>query len=453
MRAFSAVLAADPLPTPHFRCRIRTCRSAIYAVLLVSLAGCGGTDSTTDPPVATTLTLSSTTLSFSSLGETQQLTATVRDQTGATMIGASVAWASSASSVASVSSTGLVTALADGPATITATSGSANGTASVTVEQVAASVTLSPSLIVLVVLTGPGATATVTASVTDAGGSAISNPSLTWSSNNLSVATVDANGLVTAVSGGLATITVVATGGGGTIQDQVAVTVLDLLQGLIVFYLFNGDATDESGNGNHGTLLGGATAATALTIGFNAVDRLEVPSVVANGLGDFTVAMWVRLDGVQHSLNDLGLNTLASGFGPTDDNSFLLYYGRWLHNQPLAADGFWAIALASPAAPIGFWRFPTDERIEDLTWHHVVFVREGGVARNYFDGVQSGADVAVSAEPTSVVSGGLFLGQDQDVLGGGFVTRQSLWGQLDNFRIYSRALSIAEVQVLSTEAR
>ena len=79
MRAFSAVLAADPLPAPHFRCMIRTCRSAIYAVLLVSLAGCGGTDSPTDPPVATTLTLSSTTLSFSSLGETQQLTATVRD--------------------------------------------------------------------------------------------------------------------------------------------------------------------------------------------------------------------------------------------------------------------------------------------------------------------------------------------------------------------------------------
>ena len=78
------------------------------------LGACGGTDSPSDTgPVATTVILSSATLSFSSVGETQQLTATVRDQNGATMSGASVAWASSASPVASVSSTGLVTAEAD----------------------------------------------------------------------------------------------------------------------------------------------------------------------------------------------------------------------------------------------------------------------------------------------------------------------------------------------------
>ena len=72
-------------------------------------------------------------LSFSSFGETQQLTATVLDQNGATISNASITWASSSSSVASVSSTGLVTAVAEGTATITATSGSVSGTASVTV--------------------------------------------------------------------------------------------------------------------------------------------------------------------------------------------------------------------------------------------------------------------------------------------------------------------------------
>ena len=74
---------------------------------------------------------------FSSFGATEQLTATVLDQNGATMSGASVAWVSSASSVTSVTSTGLVTAVADGTATITATSGSATGTASVIVQQAA----------------------------------------------------------------------------------------------------------------------------------------------------------------------------------------------------------------------------------------------------------------------------------------------------------------------------
>ena len=111
--------------------------------LLLFLAACGGSDagSPTEPPtpptppahIATTLTLSGTVLAFFWLGETQQLSATVRDQNGATMSGASLAWASSVSSVAGVSSTGLVTALGAGTATIWVTSGSAIGTALVSV--------------------------------------------------------------------------------------------------------------------------------------------------------------------------------------------------------------------------------------------------------------------------------------------------------------------------------
>ena len=122
-------------------------RGVVGVALMVSLSilGCrkdaaGPTDVVDPTPVATTLTLSPTALSFSSFGATEQLTPTVLDQNGATMSGASVAWASSASTVASVSSTGVVAAVADGPATITATSGSASGTASVTVGQVAEAV-------------------------------------------------------------------------------------------------------------------------------------------------------------------------------------------------------------------------------------------------------------------------------------------------------------------------
>ena len=111
----------------------RTPLRALLTVLLVSLAGCGGT---TDPPIATTVTLSPTTLSFGSFGDTQQLIPTVRDQGGATISGASVTWESSSSSVASVSSAGLVAAVANGTATITATSGSASGTASVDVNTI-----------------------------------------------------------------------------------------------------------------------------------------------------------------------------------------------------------------------------------------------------------------------------------------------------------------------------
>ncbi len=195
----------------------------VLTLLLLILAGCDGTESpteTTDTPVATTVTLSATTLSFSSLGDTQQLTATVRDQNGATISGVPVTWESSASNVASVSSTGLVTAVADGTATVTATLGSATGTVSVTVQQVAAEVTLSPNSLVLA---GPGTTETVTAFVMDAGGSEIVNVDLTWSSSDASIATVSSSGLVTAVAIGSATIT--AVNGSQTVTQALSITV------------------------------------------------------------------------------------------------------------------------------------------------------------------------------------------------------------------------------------
>ncbi len=175
----------------------------LIAVLLLAACGDGGTTPTSPPtpptPVATSITLSATTLSFASLGETSQLSATVKDQNGATMSGASVSWATSSASVTTVSSTGLVTAVANGSATITAASGSASANASASIQQVAVSITLSPDSLVLAAV---GDTATVTATVLDASGSEIPAESVAWSSSDTTMVTVSSGGLVTAVASG-----------------------------------------------------------------------------------------------------------------------------------------------------------------------------------------------------------------------------------------------------------
>ena len=193
----------------------------LSAVLLLLACGDGGTTPTSPPtpptpttPVATSITLSATSLSFASLGQTQQLSATVKDQNGATMSGASVTWSSSSASVATVSSTGLVTAVANGSTTIKATSGSASANANASIQQVAVSITLSPDSLVFA---APGDTATVTAIVLDAGGSDITSPSLTWSSSDTAGVTVSSTGVVTAVASGPTPATVTA-----EIDDQQA---------------------------------------------------------------------------------------------------------------------------------------------------------------------------------------------------------------------------------------
>ncbi len=66
-------------------------------------------------------------------GQTQQLTAVTRDAAGNELSGRAVTWSSSDGGVANVDDTGLVTALAEGSATVTATSESQSGTAAISV--------------------------------------------------------------------------------------------------------------------------------------------------------------------------------------------------------------------------------------------------------------------------------------------------------------------------------
>jgi uncharacterized protein YjdB len=66
-------------------------------------------------------------------GQSAELAATVRDSGNVTILGASVSWTSSDPAVLTVSSTGQVTAVAAGSATVLATSGNASATSPVTV--------------------------------------------------------------------------------------------------------------------------------------------------------------------------------------------------------------------------------------------------------------------------------------------------------------------------------
>src|SRR2546429_145730 len=92
---------------------------------------------TVSPPTATV-----------ALGQTVQLTATLRDASGNVLTGRTVTWSSSNLAVATVSASGLVTAGAvASQATITATSEGQSGTATVTVVSNApvATVTVTPA--------------------------------------------------------------------------------------------------------------------------------------------------------------------------------------------------------------------------------------------------------------------------------------------------------------------
>src|SRR4029077_17489299 len=107
----------------------------VVAVALPLLGTCKGMS---EPLVATTIVVTpSAAISLAAIGATQQLTATVKDQNGKALAKADVAWTTSNAAVVTVDPTGLATAVANGSAQVSVTSGSATTNVTVTVAQAA----------------------------------------------------------------------------------------------------------------------------------------------------------------------------------------------------------------------------------------------------------------------------------------------------------------------------
>lgn len=164
------------------------------------------------------------------VGQTQQLSVVTNPNSE------TITWSSSNPSVATVSQSGLVTAKSDGSATITAQGTQTNDTCQITVEQVqtgpflVTGVTFSPSSSSIKL--GDEITISPTISPSNA-----TNKTVTWSSSDTGVATID-NGHIIGVGLGTATITATATDGSGK-SGSYSITVTQLTTGQSAWTLVN----------------------------------------------------------------------------------------------------------------------------------------------------------------------------------------------------------------------
>jgi trimeric autotransporter adhesin len=190
--------------------------ASLTAALLLT-AGCSSDVTATGNPVAgITLTPSTATVTA---GTTLPLQATLVDSGGATVTGPAIVWSSSNTSVASVSRAGVVTALAQGEARIAASAFGRSATATITVTaRPVASVSVTPAAVSMQV----GVSAPLQARALDAEGAVLSGRTVTWTSSDPGIAIVNAQGAVTGVAPGAATIT--ATCEGRSAQAAVTVT-------------------------------------------------------------------------------------------------------------------------------------------------------------------------------------------------------------------------------------
>jgi hypothetical protein len=166
-----------------------TAPSTFLLVLGLGVAGCGGG---TEPNVPAAAALSASTVSLAAIGQTAQLTATITDQGGNAIDSPALTWTSANTAVATVSSSGLVTAMGNGATVVTVSAGEASAHAEVTVAQVPTQVQK---------VAGDSQTATpgqpvalpLTVQVSDASGSPVANVAVSFAATAGTLGTTSAS--------------------------------------------------------------------------------------------------------------------------------------------------------------------------------------------------------------------------------------------------------------------
>ncbi len=195
-----------------------------------------------------------------------------------------------------------------------------------------------------------------------------------------------------------------------------------IIEGLIAYYPFTGNANDLSGNEHHGTNFGATLTTDRFGNADNAYD-FDGSSDYMN-LGnwfnyqDFTISMWVNRE------------TIGANWIVLIDN-----------NHPYN----WVIQSYQTSNDFSFGLYPdggVDFTIELNQWDHVVCIKSGTSIKSYIDGVFQNESTMSSTVNYS--NPNLFISR----WGGG---GRFFDGKIDDIRMFDRALSDNEIQMLYNE--
>jgi hypothetical protein len=186
---------------------------------------------------------------------------------------------------------------------------------------------------------------------------------------------------------------------------------------------------DKSGQGNHGNLVHGGSGTTTAPGAIGQAMRFDgtndvvtVPGASSISItGDYSTSIWIKADASQQTWAGIYAKTQNGTDGQyslqlDDSNNLVVYH----HNS---------------------WNVDTLIDLSDLTggWHHVGIVRSGTNFKAYLDGVLK-QDTTYEYVPGSG-TGALYIGSER--------ARIAFWtGDLDDLRIYNRALTADEIQRL-----
>ncbi|MBF0103148.1 MAG: LamG domain-containing protein, partial [Desulfobacterales bacterium] len=213
-----------------------------------------------------------------------------------------------------------------------------------------------------------------------------------------------------------------------------------LTDGLVAYYPFNGNANDESGNGNNGTVNGAtlttdrngnANSAFSFNGSGNIISIDSNPSL--NPTSSLTLVCWVYP--LMYNTNGTGIITKNDQYilginWPQGGNTQEL--NLWLYKQGWSLYALGKVPLNS--------------------WSYVAAVYNGNTASLYINGMLIGTHNGTLITGTQTTASQINTTTNKLIIGtGNASTSQYFKGTIDNIRIYNRALSESEIQQLYNE--
>lgn len=203
--------------------------------------------------------------------------------------------------------------------------------------------------------------------------------------------------------------------------------------GLVGWWPFNGNANDESGNGNHGTAIGASLTVDRFgspnaAFSLNGVNQmLEFPNMTELNVDTFSVSFYT-LPNSYNIHNKVNFGVIASAM-------------RFTLNFSTTTISYSPMTCAGTYAASGNWSTQGGVGLGD--WHHLVYVIKGNTSLFFIDGIL--IEQLNNASNLSCFNSNMLLYFGGDI-GGGSIEYYN--GKFDDIGIWNRALSANEISLL-----
>ena len=231
-------------------------------------------------------------------------------------------------------------------------------------------------------------------------------------------------------------------------SSQEVSAIIDITrEGLVAEYLFNENANDSSGFNNHGTV----SEATLTTDRFGKTNSayqfdgtasyIRVPHKAHLANISVTLSVWINLESANHPTNETIISKSCDKCSMGEPKStYQLITG--VSNAPGVIAGNLVTKVDDNRAYFEI-SAPETTKLDLSKWHHVTMTWDGYTNKLYFD-----SKLVANSKHDGILlftTGYIYIGKD------GYGYKNPFNGKIDDIRMYNRALSQGEIEII-TEA-